>query len=63
MSRRAHSAITGRFVRSSTARRHPSTTVVVSDGSKARGYRSASTGKFVSKSTAQRHPRTTIQEG
>lgn len=58
----SRSAKTGRFVRSSTAARHPKTTVTQTLGGKAKGYRSAISGKFVKKATAQRHPDTTVQE-
>jgi hypothetical protein len=61
---KAHrSAISGRFVKGATARRHPKTTVTQSTGSKANGHRSAITGRFVKAATARRHPDTTIREG
>jgi hypothetical protein len=59
----SRSAKTGRFVKPSTAARHPRTTVTQTVGGKAKGYRSAITGRFVRESTAQRHPDTTIEEG
>jgi len=61
---RNRSAITGRYVTSATAARHPRTTVTESSrgrgGSKA--HRSAITGRYVTGVTACRHPRTTITE-
>ena len=63
MGKMHRSASTGRFVKASTARRHPKTTVSQMPGGKAKGYRSAITGRFVAKSTAARHPGTTIREG
>ncbi len=61
---RARSSVTGRFVRRSTARRHPSRTVVHGSFSSGRSSRtvarSASTGRFVSRSYAKRHPNVTI---
>jgi hypothetical protein len=57
------SAGSGRFVKASTAARHPKTTVTQSPGGKAKGHRSAITGHFVKESTAKRHPNTTISEG
>lgn len=59
----ARSARTGRFVTNKTATKNPRTTVSITNGSKATGYRSAITGRFVKQSTAQRHPDTTIHEG
>jgi hypothetical protein len=59
----SRSASTGRFVKSTTVRRHPKTTVTQTTGGKGHGYRSAITGRFVSKATARRHPETTIHEG
>lgn len=62
--RKVHrSAATGRYVKASTSRRRPNTTVSSTTGSKAKGYRSAITGRFVTASTARRHPETTIHEG
>jgi hypothetical protein len=57
------SAITGRFVKLSTARRHPSTTMTQTTGGKAKGHRSAETGRFVTERTARRHPDRTVTEG
>jgi len=60
---KAHrSAISGRFVKASTAGRHPRTTVNSTLGGKAKGHRSAITGRFVTKATATRHPTNTIKE-
>jgi hypothetical protein len=56
------SAASGRFVKASTARRHPKTTVSSTLGGRANGYRSAITGRFVTKATATRHPANTIKE-
>jgi len=57
------SARSGRFVTKAAMRRSPRTTVSITVGSKATGYRSAATGKFVSVATARRHPGTAIREG
>jgi hypothetical protein len=57
------SAITGRFVKSATAKRHPGTTVTQAMGGKAKGSRSAKTGRFVTEATAKRHPKSTVIEG
>lgn len=59
----ARSARTGRFVTNKTAARNPRTTVTISNGSKANGYRSAITGRFITAATAKRHPDTTIHQG
>lgn len=68
------SAKTGRFVKKSYAKKHPSTTVVesvrigkwddtIDVGPKFRKVaRSAKTGRFVKKSFADKHPSTTIVE-
>lgn len=60
------SAKTGRFVKASTAKRSPSTTIVEQVEVKTGAVevaRSASTGRFVKKDTARRHPtKTTIQK-
>jgi hypothetical protein len=62
----SRSAGTGRFVRASTARRHPgkTTTERVGGGTgNARAvHRSASSGRFVTKATAQRNPGGTITQ-
>ena len=61
----ARSAITGRYVSTSTAVRHPRTTVVhrsTGSGSTGTHHRSAITGRYVSAATAARHPRTTVTE-
>lgn len=63
----ARSASTGRFVKTSTARRHPRTTVIDTVGGKKSGTpvevsRSAETGRFVKGTTAERHPETTVTE-
>jgi hypothetical protein len=57
------SAISGKFVKASTAQRHPKTTVTQMTGGKAKGNRSAITGRFVTDATAKRHPGNTIREG
>ena len=61
---RARSASTGRYVKSSTAARHPRTTVVERGGNKGSGKvnRSAVTGRYVTDATAKRHPNTTVTE-
>ena len=57
------SAITGRFVKESTANRHPATTLREGRGGEpADRYRSAKTGQFVTKAYATRHPQTTVFE-
>lgn len=67
MSRRARSAVTGRFVKKATAKRHPRTTVLEST-KKQQGTttvtvaRSAVDGRFVSQATAKRQPKTTVLE-
>lgn len=61
----ARSAITGRYVKATTAAGHPRTTVTSSaGGSRATGtaHRSAITGRYVTSATAARHPRTTVTE-
>jgi hypothetical protein len=61
---RARSAATGRFVKASTAKRHPGKTVVhgsfPSGGTPVEVARSASTGRFVKMTTAERNPSGTI---
>jgi hypothetical protein len=57
------SAVSGRFVKGSTAQRHPKTTVTQSIGSKSKGNRSVISGRFVKLSTAMRHPENTVKEG
>lgn len=61
---RARSAATGRYVKASTALRHPRTTVVETGSNKGSGthHRSAITGRYVTGSTAARHPDTTVTE-
>jgi hypothetical protein len=58
------STITGKFVRPSTAVRHPSTTVTerIGGGSTNGVHRSAVTGAFVSKAYASRNPKTTMKD-
>lgn len=57
------SAITGRYVKASTAARHPNTTVNTHGGSSGgTAHRSAITGRYVKASTAARHPNTTVTE-
>lgn len=63
MSKVHRSAISGRFVKASTAQRHPKTPVTQTTGSKGQGNRSATTGRFVTDATAKRHPGNTIREG
>lgn len=58
------SAVTGKFVKASTAARNPRTTVTERGANHSSGthHRSAVTGKFVKASTAARHPNTTVTE-
>lgn len=58
------SAVTGRYVKASTAARNPKTTVTERGSNRSSGthHRSAITGKFVKASTAARHPNTTVTE-
>ena len=64
MAKTSRSAITGRYVTSATAARHPRTTVTESGGNHSNGThsRSAITGRYVTPATAARHPRTTVIE-
>lgn len=61
---RSRSAISGRFVTKSHARRRPNTTVneSIGGGSTHGVMRSAISGKFVSKGHGMRNPRTTIRD-
>ena len=62
---RHRSAITGRYISSAAAARHPRTSVAVSSGSSrssGTSHRSAITGRYVKESTARRHPDTTVTE-
>lgn len=63
---RGRSAVTGRYVRRSTAVRNPRTTVTERrsrrNGSSGTRHRSAVTGRYVTPATAARHPRTTVTE-
>jgi hypothetical protein len=60
------SAVTGRYVKASTAARNPCTTVTESGSGRNTGngthHRSAVTGRYVKGSTAARHPNTTTTE-
>ena len=58
------SAVSGKFVKASTAARNPKTTVTERGANHSSGthHRSAITGKFVKGSTAARHPNTTVTE-
>lgn len=62
----SRSAVSGRYVKGSTARRHPSKTVTESrggsGGGKGKAHRSAATGRYVTEATAKRHPDTTVTE-
>jgi hypothetical protein len=62
----SRSASSGRFVKSSTARRHPGRTTTERVGGTTRSTRSvarsASTGRFVKASTACRYPGGTITQ-
>jgi hypothetical protein len=67
MGKSYRSAKTGRFVKKSTAKRHPSTTLSETNkggggGKAVKVHRSAKTGRFVKASTAARHPDTTVTE-
>ena len=65
MARGSHrSAISGRYVSTATAARHPRTTVTERGGNHSSGthYRSAISGHYVSAATAARRPRTTVTE-
>jgi hypothetical protein len=63
--KQARSAVTGKFVKDSTAKKHPKKTVVEKAGSKAgtKKGRSAISGEFVKDATVKRHPKTTVTEG
>ena len=58
------SALTGRFVSESFARRYPSSTMSErrGGGSTHGAYRSCRTGRFVSRDYALRHRRTTLRD-
>jgi hypothetical protein len=62
----SRSARSGRFVKTATVRRHPSTTTTETVGKGTSNsktvHRSASSGKFVTESTARRHPDKTINQ-
>lgn len=61
----ARSSATGRFVKASTAKRSPSTTVIENVAVPVMVVevaRSAATGRFVKKDTARRHPDKTLRE-
>lgn len=63
----SRSAGSGRFVKGSTAKRHPKTTVRDTVGGPKKGQaqkvaRSAITGRFVKRETATRHPDKTVVE-
>jgi hypothetical protein len=64
MAKASRSAITGRYVKPTTAARHPRTTVTESGANHSRGThsRSAATGRYVKPATAARHPHTTVTE-
>ena len=63
----SRSAVTGRYVKASTANRHPTKTVTErrgsSSGGRGRAHRSAASGRYVTEATAKRHPDTTVTEG
>lgn len=62
---RHRSAISGRFVRGSTAKRHPRTTIkdaMGGSGKRSAVHRSAISGRFISKAAAKRHPKTSVRE-
>ena len=58
------SAITGRYISSAAAARHPKTSVTESGRNSSSGthYRSAITGKYISHAAAARHPNTSLTE-
>ncbi len=62
----SRSAVTGRYVKGSTAKRHPSKTVTESRGGSSsrsgKAHRSAATGRYVTEATVRRHPDTTVTE-
>ena len=60
----ARSAISGRYITKSAAKRSPRTSVVESGSNKSSGkaYRSAISGKYVTKGYAQRKPNNTVTE-
>ena len=60
----SRSAVTGRYVTSATAARHPRTTVTEAGRNRGSGthHRSAISGRYVTGATAARHPRTTVTE-
>jgi hypothetical protein len=64
MARSVHrSATTGKFVKASTAARHPSKTIRQSVPSASTGqYRSAKTGRYITRAGAARHPTTSVRE-
>lgn len=58
------SAISGKFVKASTAARHPSKTIRQAVPSRSTGqYRSAKSGRYISKAAAARHSGTSVREG
>jgi hypothetical protein len=59
------SAISGRFVKTSTIHSHPKTTVTqkVPSGAKGSHTRSVISGRYISSAAAARHPRNSIREG
>lgn len=59
------SAITGRFVRTSAAARHPKTTIRQTVPARAprAADRSAITGRYISNAAQAGHPKTSVREG
>ena len=58
------SAISGRYISTAAAARHPRTSVTESSGNNSSGvhHRSAITGRYLSPAAAARHPNTSITE-
>jgi Zn-dependent peptidase ImmA (M78 family)/transcriptional regulator with XRE-family HTH domain len=58
------SAISGRYISTAAAARHPKTSVTETGGNKSSGVhnRSAITGKYISDAAAARHPNTSVTE-
>ena len=61
---RSRSTVSGRFIKGSTAKRSPATTVTERVGGKSTNgaNRSAKSGRFVTKGYATRNPRTTMKD-
>ena len=55
------SSITGKFVKPSTAARHPAITIRQTVPSRASGNRSSISGRFISNAGVARHPKTSVK--